>query len=119
MRKVVYNNDRKIEEKTELTKNYLKDLQRKMQKQNNKNKNARSVLTQVDAGNVPYNISVFNSMNGSSDGAVFSSDGASFGADSTIGGMGEQLNVAEALEALNNIEDEEIKYDNKICRCYL
>ena len=32
MRKVVYNNDRKIEEKTELTKNYLKDLQRKMQK---------------------------------------------------------------------------------------
>ena len=66
MRKVVYNNDRKIEEKTELTKNYLKDLQRKMQKQNNKNKNARSVLTQVDAGNVPYNISVFNSMNGSS-----------------------------------------------------
>ena len=39
MRKVVYNNDRKIEEKTELTKNYLKDLQRKMQKQNNKNKN--------------------------------------------------------------------------------
>ena len=85
MRKVVYNNDRKIEEKTELTKNYLKDLQRKMQKQNNKNKNARSVLTQVDAGNVPYNISVFNSMNGSSDGVAFASDGASFGADSAIG----------------------------------
>ena len=109
MRKVVYNNGRKIEEKTELTKNYLKDLQRKMQKQNNKNKNARSVLTQVDAGNVPYNISVFNSMNGSSDGVAFASDGASFGADSAIGGMGEQLNVAEALEALNNIEGEEIK----------
>lgn len=107
MRKVVYNNDRKIEEKTELTKNYLKDLQRKMQKQNNKNKNARSVLTQVDAGNVPYNISVFNSMNGSGGDTAFASDGASFGAASSIGGIGEQLNVAEAMKALNNMENEE------------
>ena len=48
-------------------------------------------------------------MNGSSDGVAFASDGASFGVDSAIGGMGEQLNVAEALEVLNNIEGEEIK----------
>lgn len=108
MRKVVYNSDRKIEEKTELTKNYLRDLRRKMQKQNNKNKNARSVLTQVDAGNVPYNISIFNSMNGSG-GASFASDGASFGMASSVGGMGEQLDVVEAMKALNNIENEEIK----------
>ncbi len=108
MIKVVYNNSKKIVEKTELTKNYLRDLQRKMQKQNNKNKNARSVLTQVDAGNVPYNISVFNSMNGS-DGTAFASDGASFGMTSSVGGMGEQLNVAGAIRALNNIENEENK----------
>ena len=55
-------------------------------------KHSMSPFVSLDAGNVPYNIMMFNKMNGSSDSSSETS--------------GENASMGEALKMLNDVEDE-------------
>lgn len=115
-----------------IDKNYLKNLQANHNKHNKKYKRSRSTLTKVNAGNVEYNISMFNKMNNPVGKPInpFTFDGSSLinnaladvstpntiavdaggeatGGDSgaVAGGMGENLSFDEAWELMNSLDE--------------
>ena len=112
-----------------IDKNYLKNLQRNHQKHNKRYKTSRSTLTHVNpnAGNVEYNIAMFNHMNNPQGKVInpFNFDGSSLIANADVGnstsgdvsnvggeisvsagGMGENLSFDEAWELMNSLDED-------------